>query len=353
MRLTDEELKEFYAQRVRNSVEIFRRVGLLGMTVVLALSGLEFVFSKPYLPGALLLRLAVIATVLANLSTVKPDDSDLQFDRRVIRHCLIILLVSCFGYSQVPPLYYFALPAQTQVLLLAALTLARSSRTPWLLSGVLLVESAFWWMGVPPRALLVHTLSTLFGLGIAWFAASWIERARLVQFTLEKQLEREASTDALTGAYNRRSLIRLAQDELTRAERYGRPLSALMLDIDHFKKINDQFGHDVGDQAICQVAEVCSTTVRTSDRVGRWGGEEFVVLLPETALTDALVLAERLRLALADSQLACQGGPLSMTLSCGVAEWRSGMHWEELLKGADEALYEAKESGRNRVCCKS
>ncbi len=166
-----------------------------------------------------------------------------------------------------------------------------------------------------------------------------------------EELEELATTDALTGLYNRRQFMTLAEAEWVRYQRYGRPLSLLMLDIDFFKKINDTYGHDAGDKVIAAVAGVCRANKRGPDILARIGGEEFVLLLPETDCAGAHVHAERLREAICERPLAIVGGSIPVTASVGVSEVRRDMNGiPELIREADTALYQAKHTGRNRVC---
>jgi diguanylate cyclase (GGDEF)-like protein len=165
-----------------------------------------------------------------------------------------------------------------------------------------------------------------------------------------RDLEKLAAIDPLTGISNRRQFESLARAELGRSQRYMRPLSLLMIDIDHFKQVNDRFGHEAGDRVLKFLANVLISAKRASDVVGRIGGEEFAILLPETSKEAALVIAERLRQLAQTCAPAIAGEKLDVTISIGVAAASirtSGM--ETLCRQADQALYEAKRSGRNRV----
>lgn len=167
---------------------------------------------------------------------------------------------------------------------------------------------------------------------------------------MEEELRELATTDALTGVANRRRLMDLGTQELRRAQHSNAPFSVLMLDIDHFKNINDSLGHAAGDAVIRALARVCSESVRTVDTVGRFGGEEFALLLPMTPIAGALKLAERLRATVAAQELEWEGRLVRFTVSIGAAE--GGAHSEDfaaLLGSADQAMYQAKNSGRNRV----
>ncbi|WP_231367704.1 MULTISPECIES: GGDEF domain-containing protein [unclassified Thioalkalivibrio] len=162
----------------------------------------------------------------------------------------------------------------------------------------------------------------------------------------QEELVRLASTDPLTGAWNRLRFDREVRRELRRSERHGYPLSLIFMDLDHFKDINDQFGHAVGDEVLCRVTECVQNVMRESDGLCRWGGEEFVVLAPHTDLDQARQLAERVREVVLTSD-SREGGSVSVSL--GVAERTPGERLEDWLKRADNALLQAKDQGRNRV----
>jgi diguanylate cyclase (GGDEF)-like protein len=159
-----------------------------------------------------------------------------------------------------------------------------------------------------------------------------------------------AVKDGLTGLYNRRAFGELLQQGLKRQDRQGGSFGLLLLDIDHFKKLNDSFGHPAGDAALRLVADTLQRVVREGDQVARYGGEEFAVILPGTDETGALQLAERLRHALQKAHVVFEGARLNVTASLGLAVWPTdGREPEALVASADRALYAAKDGGRNRV----
>lgn len=168
---------------------------------------------------------------------------------------------------------------------------------------------------------------------------------------LQWKLEHEARTDVLTGCVNRRHFLELATNELARARRYGSEMSLLMLDLDHFKSVNDRHGHHAGDLVLQTLADICRRTMRSEDVIGRLGGEEFAVLLPETGSRMALNAAERLRRAIARASVPLPDSPpLSFTASIGVATMvPDDFSIVSIITRADQALYEAKNSGRNRA----
>jgi diguanylate cyclase (GGDEF)-like protein len=167
---------------------------------------------------------------------------------------------------------------------------------------------------------------------------------------LFSQTEQMATTDALTGLANRRHFFTNALQAIALARRQRSQLAATMIDIDHFKQVNDVHGHHVGDQVITAVAQRLAHTARTTDVVGRYGGEEFAMVLPDTRPEGSHILAERLRVAIADQPIATDAGPLSVTVSIGIAHLTAEQtDVETLLANADAALYQAKRAGRNRV----
>ena len=167
---------------------------------------------------------------------------------------------------------------------------------------------------------------------------------------LHKRLLAMALTDELTGLYNRRHMLQRGAEEVERALRHSTPFSLLIMDIDHFKAINDVNGHDGGDVVLKELAAELTRGARAVDVVGRWGGEEFVVLLPNTALEEAVVLAERLRRAIAEKEVRVASGVLRITVSVGVAAHsREAAGFDELVRRADDLLYDAKNRGRNCV----
>jgi diguanylate cyclase (GGDEF)-like protein len=208
-------------------------------------------------------------------------------------------------------------------------------------------------LGVPlmDGALCIGVLSVVHALP-SYFEAEHEELLALVAgmsapYLQIARLRRLAEVDPLTGALNRRGLDVVFPDGPSPS---GVPLSVAVLDLDHFKRVNDDFGHDVGDAAIRAVSHVLGGLLRRGDGVVRLGGEEFALVLPGASLEDAARVAERARAAIEANKIVSPAGPVSLTVSIGVAERRPDEPRAELLRRADEAMYRAKSEGRNRVC---
>lgn len=186
--------------------------------------------------------------------------------------------------------------------------------------------------------LVVNLLVLTSSFGLVW----------LLSARLQQELREQARIDTLTRAYNRRALGEIAVRELARCERHGLPISAIMSDIDHFKKVNDTHGHRAGDIVLANFAGLIREVIRKQDYLIRYGGEEFLILLPDTAGDQAEQVAEKLRTSIQEATL-CTEPKVSATASFGVATLEGKESWESMASRADKALYQAKNAGRNRV----
>lgn len=202
-------------------------------------------------------------------------------------------------------------------------------------------------IGLALIVLLLAVLSWILAQLQVQKAVAHAERTRHM-----REMERQAHTDVLTGAFNRRHFYLFGERELSRARRIEDPLSLLMLDIDHFKRINDEYGHDAGDEALKLLTRTCLQQLRPHDLFARTGGEEFAALLPHTDIADAAMVAERIRRSVEDLVLPLSDGrEVRFTVSIGVVQWHAGdADLEALFKRADQKLYQAKDEGRDRVC---
>jgi diguanylate cyclase (GGDEF)-like protein len=171
-----------------------------------------------------------------------------------------------------------------------------------------------------------------------------------IELQYHEIIHRMTVTDGLTDLANRKLLDSLLEEEIPRARRHGRDLSLLMLDIDHFKSINDTHGHLTGDSVLRGLAGIMQRRLRPSDRLGRYGGEEFCVILPETSLHNAAKIGEDLRSLVEAHAFVAEDKNIRVTISVGAGTLQDGMNLADLYRAADEMLYKAKRSGRNKVC---
>ena len=193
---------------------------------------------------------------------------------------------------------------------------------------------------------VVHTFNIMIVFAMASYTARFyyntVRRA-------ERKLVELATLDPLTGLSNRRNLLALAKSEMARAGRTGEPTTLIIADIDHFKEINDRHGHEAGDQVLLHASASLLQLCRANDIVSRWGGEEFLLLLPATPIESGAALAERIRNAIATTQITYAGFPVGFTFSLGVTELRAGEPISNAIARADRALYQSKAHGRDRV----
>lgn len=201
------------------------------------------------------------------------------------------------------------------------------------------------------RSLLLGlSLFLLITIAVVFFKG---KRMLIERHRMEEELEYLANTDTLTRISNRRHFLTHLNFEISRFIRYSHPASLLLFDIDHFKSVNDNYGHQVGDEVLRMVAQTCNNMLRENDLIGRYGGEEFIIFLPETSKDKALLVAEKIRAAIELMKIPYKGSSFSITVSIGVAPMPAAKPISEdiLISQADHALYQAKNSGRNRVIC--
>lgn len=182
-----------------------------------------------------------------------------------------------------------------------------------------------------------------------WQAFGATTAAAIQNALLHEQIQKMAVTDPLTGVHNRRGFRLLAEQQVKGANRYSQPLAVMMIDLDHFKEINDQYGHQVGDQVLQGVTQRLEGELREADLLGRYGGEEFIILLPNTGHEGGLQIAHRLLNTIRQSPLQTTAGPIEMTISIGLSSGREDLALDEMIQSADRSLYRAKESGRDQV----
>lgn len=243
-------------------------------------------------------------------------------------------------YLWIPVIYVFAFTLPNRrlslTIALAILALFVAISLPWLVRHVAEPEGNF--------TIQMHFVSGVL-IAALYLFSSYLHNFQTAQLTVD-ELARLANTDELTKLANRRRMTEAIEYELVRYSRYGHPFSVIVLDLDHFKSINDRFGHRVGDDSLVALASRTTEALRDVDMLGRWGGEEFIVVLPETRFDETLRKASSLCQHVAATPLV---GEHATTISCGVTSVIRGDTVETLLQRADVALYEAKRRGRNRA----
>jgi diguanylate cyclase (GGDEF)-like protein len=182
-------------------------------------------------------------------------------------------------------------------------------------------------------------------------SCKWLDRIGELQRQVD-ELSELVSTDALTGLFNFRHFKSILQAEMDRSKRSGIPTSLVMVDLDHFKSVNDTYGHEVGNQALRHLAGILTSEVRTTDIVCRYGGEEFAMIFPETHLNLAVKVADRIREEIASNPIPAEGGDIRLTASMGASVYMktSVLDIDDFIDSVDKYLYEAKQSGRNCIC---
>ncbi len=314
---------------VRRQRDAYRYILLL-LAVVLAPVDAHNFYTGQYVPA--FAGLAVLFVFLANIWRLG-SGREAFMSPGVVLLLTIALVVLSVSYGQNYSLYWM------YPLLVALPVLLQTRWAIWLgiLSGVLVTPLVF--SQFERGTALIICLS----MAHTWLISAWLMFAVSQQ---SRRLKDLAVTDPLTGAYNRRYFEEQINGAFEVWARYKRPSTLVLLDIDHFKQVNDEFGHGVGDDALKLLVELISSRIRGVDTLCRYGGEEFAVLLSETSARHGLRLAEELRQRVQESDLLPQG---TLTVSAGVCDISAAANGEDWLQQADEALYRAKSSGRNRV----
>ncbi|GAA6130538.1 GGDEF domain-containing protein [Halopseudomonas sabulinigri] len=242
------------------------------------------------------------------------------------------------------------------LMFIPALFVSMHARSAWILAICLWIyyvalDVLMWYIEplqpISSNALLgVH----IFNLTTVFFMFSYLALYYVITVTrAHKHLARMATTDSLTNLFNRRHMIALTEKELARHHRRPRDLTFMLMDIDLFKQINDDYGHDTGDRVLSAVSQLLQESMREQDFIGRWGGEEFLAVLPETDTDQAWASAERIRKAVETLVVENDGARISVTLSIGITQYRAEEALSNAIARADHALYAGKSAGRNRV----
>lgn len=242
------------------------------------------------------------------------------------------------------------------LMFIPALFVSMRARGAWILAACLWAYyvglDVLMWFVQPLQPISSNALLAvhLFNLTVVFFMFSYLALFYVITVTrAHKSLARMATTDSLTGLFNRRHMIALTEKELARHNRKPINLTLMLMDIDHFKQINDEYGHDIGDRVLDAVSHLLKCSMREQDFIGRWGGEEFLAILPETDVDQAVAGAERIRQAVQAQAIESDGKKIGVTLSIGITQYRAEEALSNAIARADHALYKGKSAGRNRV----
>jgi diguanylate cyclase (GGDEF)-like protein len=340
---------------------------ILGMSMM-AIPMVLFAFCDYLLVGAsqmlallTFVRLLFLALSLGAIWRLRRASTAQEYDR-AINIWAVLAIVTAFTLNAIrPPSYTLQLGIQTLALMTIYLVIPSRLSTRLTMAAIVLVMVAAMQLSgrrqvdLATTTLIWSTVSLTILIGLTLSARFQSSRRRQFLDRLEIERTRDelhaiASTDALTGLLSRRRLLELAEQDLGRALRYQRRLSLIAIDLDHFKQVNDRYGHSAGDGVLIAVADVLREQARQHDLVGRMGGEEFAIVLPETGLEAAHALAQRIRERVSELLPVVDGVAIPVTISLGVAEASPGDGTiQEPLKRADRALYRAKDNGRDRV----
>ncbi|MCQ4323143.1 GGDEF domain-containing protein [Stutzerimonas stutzeri] len=242
------------------------------------------------------------------------------------------------------------------LMFIPALFVSMPTRTAWIYAGWLWayyigLDVLMWFVEpvqpISSKALLgVH----VFNLTVVFCMFSYLALFYVVTVArAHKKLASMATTDSLTGLFNRRNMIELTEKILARHHRHPTNLTLMLMDIDHFKQVNDQYGHETGDRVLQAVSDLLRQSLREQDFIGRWGGEEFLAILPDTNFSHAGESAERIRTGVQALDIHSDGTSVRVTLSIGITQYRADELFSEAIARADHALYGCKAAGRNRV----
>ncbi|HEY9202071.1 MAG TPA: diguanylate cyclase [Gammaproteobacteria bacterium] len=344
--LKKEQINDIEAQRFVLVINLYSFVG----TLYLLFFSIQSLIDAQWRMGSTLSFAALLA-IANSIYLQRSGNYRRSGDLIVLMTTLLFLyLIISGGVDNTGPLWSYTLPPL--VFFVFGLTQGSLILSMFIISSIVI-------MFFPPLSILATDYSYSFKIRYlttflsVCFISSICEYSRYHSYNLLKELQRkiqlEANTDELTGLHNRRYMYQQLDRMINKIRRYKRPYSLLLCDLDHFKSINDNHGHSCGDQVLVQTASRMKNSLRDEDIAARWGGEEFLIILPETDSAAAFQVAEKLRQQLSAQTFDCNNKQLSISMSIGVLQVNPGTRKEDLLNHVDDALYEAKHLGRNRT----
>ncbi len=347
--LSDEELKAFRVAQNESRMPLVVPTVVVGVILIASFIGWDLMREHNHVGPAALVRLGGGLALWVMLALVHYVWRPSFRTQALLMYSAFYLWQAAIGYA-LGPLSPLQLPGLLLVMFFSVLALPRANDA--LINVALAIVAVPVVLPAQPTVADVNYVVSHFVTVIAlvWAATALIERMSAQSYAYGRRLHREASVDALTGVANRREFESTMVREMERARRMSLPLMLALADIDFFKKVNDRYGHDVGDLVLKGVSATMAGRIRRSDVLARIGGEEFALVLLGTEPVGAHVVLERLRAAVAQLVVPTPVADVRCTISIGVAEWhRDDTDWHAVYKRADRALYAAKEGGRDRV----
>lgn len=335
-------------ERKRN-LRQYQLIFLIGATFIAAFTFVNFLEGRNSI-GLFLLGCLITVSII-NLYALKSDNFIIAgWLYSSVLFSLVVYLVLTGGVLQTGPLWTYPIVVIIVSLLGPVTGFFLSALLIGLLILIFLFAADFTQLPRYATTFQVRYIATLIALtGLVWS----IEYARSRAFDLLNKLYEDmlkvSRTDQLTGLLNRRGFEERFAAEVNLFQRQGKPFSLLLIDVDNFKMINDRHGHLVGDAYLKKIATILRSEVRSMDAIGRWGGEEFIILLTSSTQEQAVGVANKIRNTIENLHQVIVDAPEKLTISIGVAQYREGESLTELTDAADRALYEAKKSGKNRV----
>ncbi|QJR82709.1 diguanylate cyclase [Alteromonas pelagimontana] len=351
-KLLKEGCSQHYDEETNRQILVVNLFSLVGISLTLSL-GIVALVGKNYPLAFSLLTASFLFIVSRKIQSIFSNSVGRLLAMYLLTGCLMALmsfLVVTGGRANTGPLWIYIVPP-------VAMFFGGFRRGLGVMAGftLLIVILLFF----PDDYLLLTHYSYEFKTRLIYsfltvtFLSAFYEYSRQKTYETAKELSRQfkqqALHDPLTHLPNRRGIQQQIEQELSRMTRHGRPISIVIVDVDHFKNINDTYGHDNGDVVLTKISEIFRKWIRRQDSVGRWGGEEFIFVLPETPETNGKLLADKVRSALEGTFINIQGNDIQVTASFGVCEINKEITLDRALRQADKALYQAKKEGRNCV----
>ena len=335
------------AEQICNITIVFN---LLAIALLFFFALLSF-FSNEKIHGVILM--SVMGVAIADIAFFLITGRMSPF---ILITCFLYLLLCIYlqitgGQDNTGILWHYVYPLT--VYYIAGIHMGSVCTAILILTEILLMtfNHIFPWQAQYPLAFKIRFLATMILMAIVGAMleySRWSTRRKL--FTMAEKFQEASQTDELTGLSNRRALREKLEDEVARSSRNGSDFVIILCDVDYFKRINDRYGHVVGDAALRHLTETIKPAPRKYDMAARWGGEEFMFMLPNTDLDEGKKVAERIRTDVAKRPFEATGGDkTNLTISCGVGHWKSHPDLDELIRITDDRLYKAKQMGRNQV----